>query len=415
MPVPKSLLKGFARKVAAVKPHPRKRKILFDPDTRGLCLRITPKGRKTYTIVARNPAGKQVWKEVGDADDISTEKARELARQGVKRIKAGGEPFPIVKPPVPPESFGAVTKNFIKRHVHKRDRELRSAFEIERIFEKYVLPEWETRPFTEIRRGDVSKLLDKMEDNNGPVMADQTLSVLSKLFNWYATRDDDYMSPIVRGMRRTCPQERARKRVLGDDEIRLIWPILEELGRPGAFVKIMLLTAVRRAKVAAMRWQDIDEDGTWTIPAEPREKNNPGNLPLSEAALSIIRAQTPVEGNPYVFAGRGKGYIAGFSQLKREIDEKILKALQASKAEPLNHWVFHDLRRSAKSLMARAGVRPDISERVLGHVITGVEGVYDQHSYTSEKGDALESLATLVDRILNPDAENVVPLRGAVQ
>lgn len=402
MPAPKPLLKGFARTVATVKPG-RKRKIIFDKDTRGLCVRVTPRGRKTYTIVARNPAGKQVWKEVGDAESLSTEEARELGREGVKRIKAGEEPFPTIELPAPPESFGAVAENFIKRHVHKRDRELRSAFEVERIFNKYLLPEWKNRPFVRISRSDVSKLLDQVEDNNGPVMADRALATLSKMFNWYAARSDDYFSPIVRGMRRTRPKERARKRILSDDEIRLIWPVLDDMGRPGALVKLLLLTGQRRAKVATMRWQDIDENGTWTLPAEPREKNNPGRLPLPEAVLSIIHAQTPVEGNPYVFAGRGSGCMAGFSPLKRKIDE----ALQV---EP---WVFHDLRRTAKSLMGRAGVRPDISERVLGHVIKGVEGVYDQHDYDDEKGDALKKLAACVDSILNPAPENVVPMRTA--
>jgi hypothetical protein len=60
--------------------------------------------------------------------------------------------------------------------------------------------------------------------------------------------------------------------------------------------------------------------------------------------------------------------------------------------------------------MARAGVRPDISERVLGHVITGVEGTYDRHSYADEKRDALEKLAAMVERILNPPQSNVETL-----
>lgn len=58
--------------------------------------------------------------------------------------------------------------------------------------------------------------------------------------------------------------------------------------------------------------------------------------------------------------------------------------------------------------MARAGVRPDISERVLGHVIGGVEGVYDRHGYLDEKRRALKSLDRMVDQIVNPPAENVV-------
>jgi hypothetical protein len=57
--------------------------------------------------------------------------------------------------------------------------------------------------------------------------------------------------------------------------------------------------------------------------------------------------------------------------------------------------------------MVRAGVRPDISERVLGHVISGVEGTYDRHSYADEKRDALEKLAAMIERILNPLATNL--------
>jgi hypothetical protein len=60
--------------------------------------------------------------------------------------------------------------------------------------------------------------------------------------------------------------------------------------------------------------------------------------------------------------------------------------------------------------MVRAGVRPDISERVLGHVIAGVEGTYDRHSYAEEKRDALEKLTTMIERILNPPPSNVETL-----
>ena len=57
--------------------------------------------------------------------------------------------------------------------------------------------------------------------------------------------------------------------------------------------------------------------------------------------------------------------------------------------------------------MARAGVRPDVSERVLGHAIAGVEGVYDRHHYAPEKADALAKLASLVLEIIanRPDGD----------
>ena len=94
---------------------------------------------------------------------------------------------------------------------------------------------------------------------------------------------------------------------------------------------------------------------------------------------------------------------ANFRQMQK-------RAKKGAKAEPLSNWTLHDLRRTAKTLMVRAGVRPDISERVLGHVISGVEGTYDRHSYADEKRDALEKLAATIDRIVSNPPTNVVRL-----
>jgi integrase len=120
-------------------------------------------------------------------------------------------------------------------------------------------------------------------------------------------------------------------------------------------------------------------------------------------ALAVVKAQPHIDGNPHVFAaGVGKGPFNSFSQRKAELDEKLAD---------MPRWVLHDLRRTARSLMSRAWVRPDVAERVLGHAIAGVEGVYDRHSYFEEKSDALNRLAALVEIILSPDDKaNVLPM-----
>ena len=56
--------------------------------------------------------------------------------------------------------------------------------------------------------------------------------------------------------------------------------------------------------------------------------------------------------------------------------------------------------------MARAGITSHAAERALGHTIKGVEGVYDRHAYDAEKAHALEALAGLVERIVNPPQGN---------
>jgi integrase len=116
--------------------------------------------------------------------------------------------------------------------------------------------------------------------------------------------------------------------------------------------------------------------------------------------MSVIQAMPRLGDNPYVFAGRGDGPINGFSKNKSRFNAGLPR---------MPGWTLHDLRRTARSLMSRAGVRPEIAEKVLGHVAGGVEAVYDRHSYRAEKADALARLATLVDGIVDPK-QNVVAI-----
>jgi integrase len=150
-----------------------------------------------------------------------------------------------------------------------------------------------------------------------------------------------------------------------------------------------------------MQWGDVSVDGTWTIKAEDREKGNAGELVLAKAALAIIKGQPHFAENPHVFAGRGGSYLTGYSKCKAAFDAKV------GDVQP---WTLHDLRRTARSLMSRAGIRPDIGERVLGHTMQGVEAIYDRHGYRDEKAHALRALAGLIDTIVHP-RENVRPLR----
>jgi integrase len=92
------------------------------------------------------------------------------------------------------------------------------------------------------------------------------------------------------------------------------------------------------------------------------------------------------------------------NKAKKAVDEGIAKLRKKDGRSPMPPWKLHDLRRTVKTLMVQAGVRPDISERVLSHTIQDVEGVYDCYEYLAEKRDALEKLAVLVDRIVHPHA-----------
>jgi integrase len=89
--------------------------------------------------------------------------------------------------------------------------------------------------------------------------------------------------------------------------------------------------------------------------------------------------------------------MSGWSKRKRALDGKI-----ATELPDVPQWQLHDLRRTARSLMSRAGAPSEHAERVMGHAIAGVEGIYDRHAYFDEKAEALAKLTHLIDAIVHP-------------
>ncbi len=381
---------------------------------RGFGVRVTKAGAKSFIVNYRLKRREHRY-TIGAYPDWKVLPAVREARKLRERIDRGDNPQADKAPPPATLTVSNVLDDFITRYVRNNDRPLRSADQIQSAFNRLVKPRIGRLGIYDIPRSKIAEMFDEIEDEAGPVMADRTLAYLRKAFNWRATRDDRFVPPIVRGMARTKPKERARTRVLSDDEIRAIWPALGNAGVFGALLKALLLTAQRRDEVARMSRAEIGEDGIWTIPAERYKTKRPNFVPLSKAARDLIDGQEKIEGCDYVFPSSADTPFSAFAKSKAALDQSILNAMQEAASEgetiePIPNWTLHDLRRTAKTLMVRAGVRPDISERVLGHVISGVEGTYDRHSYADEKRDALDKLATMIERILNPPPSNVATL-----
>lgn len=390
--------KTLTDKMVAALPKRAQRYTHADPELRGHYVRVMPSGANVYAAVARDPYSKQIWATIGSADVLSIEQAREKARITIGRIKAGLPAFE--PPPVRTDSVEDVAGNWLERHVEKN--QLRTAAEIRRLVQIHILPAWADRPFADIRRTDIANLLDGIEDRHGAWTADAVLTVLRQIASWFATRNDDYVPPFVKRMKRVPAHARKRSRTLSDDELCQIWRMAVDSGTFGALIRILLLTAQRRDKVSSMQWRDVSDDGVWTIPTQPREKGNPGVLRLPPQAMAIIKAQPHFTSNEHVFAAsRGNGPVQGFTQLKTAFDRR----------SGITGYSLHDCRRTSRSLMSRAQVPTEIAERVLGHARPGVAGTYDRHGYVDEMGHALERLAALIETIVNPPSgEKVVPM-----
>jgi hypothetical protein len=332
----------------------------FDDKATGLEL-LVGKKRKTWQLHSTRD-GKRSRETLGHYPEMTLSAARRRAVEG----------------PTKARTLKAICEEFLSRS------ELRSKALRESAFSRLVYPELGHRAVAEIKRSEIAALLDDITFKSGPVMADQTLAYLRKVFNWHAARTDDFHSPIVMGMARTKPRERDRDRVLSDEELRRIWHACATDHAFHRFVRFLLLTALRRNEASEAHQREL-ENGTLVIPAERMKGKEEFVCPFSDSAVALI-------GNKGYWFSTDGGItpISGFSKFKANLD----------RTSGVSDWTLHDLRRTARSLMPRAGVSEDHAERCMAHKITGVAGVYNRYAYLEEKREALAKLAALVGEIV---------------
>jgi integrase len=235
-----------------------------------------------------------------------------------------------------------------------------------------------------------------------PVAANRVYKITRRMFGWAIEHDLAAASPCV-GMKAPFP-ETARDRVLTDHELLLIWQAAGELGGPGGLlVQLLTLTGQRRSEVAGMTWAELDLDqGTWTLPAVRVKTGKLHAVPLSGAVLELLQAAPRI--GAFVVSMTGARPVSGFSEIKDGIAALLPPDMPA--------WVFHDLRRTAATGMARLGIGLPVIEKVLNHAsgsFGGIVGVYQRHDFANEKRAALDAWARHVTGLASG---NVIALRA---
>lgn len=359
----------------------------------------------TFGLTHARDAGRAAFRAVAEGRDPGAEKlSSEASRSNADNLVT------------------SVLDDFIKRHVKKKNRDS-TAKETERFIDNELRPKWKHRHIKSITKRDVVELLDGIVDRGAPASANRVLAILRRFFNWAMERDIVETSPVA-GV--AAPGAVVtRDRVLSHDEIRLVWLAAETIGWPfGPMVKLLLLTGQRREEVASAEWSEFNfksEQPSWTIPKE-RAKNNQGHfVPLSAAAVAVLKALPTIDGDKrFILTTTGETPVSGFSRAKAQLDAAMVAAAKREAMESgddperatLSPWRIHDLRRTCASGMASLGQPVHVVEAVLNHKsgqISGVAAVYNRHDYAEEKRRALSAWASFVqDIVRNQDHSNVV-------
>jgi integrase len=372
------------------------RTIFWDESLRGFGLVVTSNKARSYCVQYR--ADKRS-RRMNIPFVLGLDKARKKAKALLGEAAAGNDPLAEKRKQA--QAAENTLRSIVDEYFRREGRGQRSAKIKRAICDRLILPTLGARQIADITRTDVVRRLDKIEDENGPVMADRVLSILSRVFSWHASRSDTFRSPVVRGMRRSNPTERAGTRFLTDEELRAVWKTAARRSDVFAYlIRFLLLTATRRNEAAGMSRTELD-GADWTIPADRYKTKRDHLVPLSSKAKALLENMPKIGPAAFVFTTSGFGPITTFSTMKTDFD----------KASGVTGWRLHDLRRTARSLLSRAGVNADIAERCLGHTIRGVRGIYDRYAFRDEKAHAFEVLAAQIERIVDQHP-NVVAMQG---
>ncbi len=393
------------------KAHRGKRSELFDSVVPGLCLRVTDKGRKSWSVYFRIN-GKNSRLTLGAHPEMEVADARSAAGMARDQAKANIDPRTmreVAKANARAEArakaealrlFGPLAEKYVEREIPK----LKRGKEIEAIIRREILPYWKDQPVAELRKRDAIVLLDRLIDAGHPAAAHRLAERIKRVFNWLVERDEIEVSPMA--ALKSGAKLESRARTLNDAEIKTLWAALDKVGEPiGSLVKLLLLTGQRRSEVAEMTRAELDFDkAEWTIPAERSKNGKPHIVPLAPAAVDLLKSLPEFTAGPYLFSTQhGRKPISGFTKMKARIDE----------IAPLPHWVIHDLRRTCRTKLSALGVSEVVAERVLNHVPRGMAKVYNMHEFLPEKREALEKWAARLRDILEPAPANVVKLDEA--
>jgi integrase len=408
--VPSLKVSGTFKDKVTGETKPRTRQDHWDSVVPGFAVRVTSRGQRTYILAGRIGVSKNYTRrEIGEVGAITLADARKKAQRWLGLISAGKDPaheeaaLARAEARKRENTFESVAEAFIAEWVigPKPDKpRQRKHKPVTASIRNHLVARWGKRPIADIERGEVVDLI-KAKAKAHPAEARNLLTTCKSIFSWAVDQNFGLSHSVCNDIKpgKIIGEKIARDRALNDDELRAVWMAADDIGgQIGAVYKMLILSGLRLNEVAQATRSEI-VGLRWTIPASRMKGKNskarPHLVPLTDQMVKILDGLPEFTG-PYLFSTTsGRRPISMSGKVKAQLDAKLTIA----------PWWNHDLRRTCRSNLAKLKIAEEVSEAILAHVQPGVRGIYNVHTYETEKLEALEAWGARVAEIVGAPPE----------
>lgn len=291
-------------------------------DGQGLFLQVTATGTKSW-LYRWERDGRERCMGLGSVHDVDLEEARDLARDMRRLVRAGRDPVAERRAEREQRKaearklllFRDAATQYFDSHERKwASRKTREVF-LARL-KTFVYPHIGALAVSDISTADVLKVLEPIWHSRTET-ASRVRGYIEAILAFATVkgyRTGDNPARWAGHLREALPSPAAiapdqHYAALPVKELAAFFARVTTMGGMAALaLRFTILTAARTNETIGATWDEIDlERGLWVIPAARMKMRRDHRVPLSQAAIDLLKSVPREKGNAHVFAGMRKG------------------------------------------------------------------------------------------------------------
>lgn len=390
----KKLTDSFIRTVT---PPKKKRDEYYDTIVKGLSLRVTKKGTKSFSYEYKGFDGSKKRLTIGAYGNITLKQARDKCREAKQKLIQGVDPKEEIDQNKKREfiTMNELAKKYESEYLPTLSNKTQQ--EYKRYIQDRILKKFGNRNPNDISRLEIIEFLDRIAYTEGrKVTSNRVQATFSGLYTYGINKSlisEDPTKAI------TKKEEKSKERVYTDNEVKSLWEFFSDMNKPtGDLYKILLLLARRKTEVMVAKWSHVDlDEETWLFPKENVKTNTDLLLPLTDFSISILDDLRKYSGNSdYIFLSPVKinSPLTNDSYARKKVKEE----------SEVSDFTPHDLRRTAITTLAKIRTPEHIAKKISNisqNTSDDIFRVYNRYEYLEEMKEALTKYHDLTNKIIN--------------